>query len=145
MVTENEDEDRELREWVVALLSQAFGDALVAVRPGAWKAAREDVEIWALYLADAGSAERADGDMAEPALEMVRALDDLGYAGTVRPVEAAAHLRRMAEARHVRMTRRAHPDASGRIATAAVATLYLQDLQVAELVAAVEEIRTLRT
>ena len=51
----------------------------------------------------------------------------------------------MSKAAHIRLTRRAHPDASGRMALAAVATLYLQDLDLAEFRTTAEEIEAIES
>lgn len=98
-------------------------------RPGAWILRLGSSELWALYQPDT-----------DATIELVRPLQDLGYAGSILPDEAARHLRAMADASHVRLTRRAHPDASGRIALAAVATLYLEDLDPPELHTTVREL-----
>jgi hypothetical protein len=124
-------------------LHKLFGTDVQSVSPRAWKIDDAESAIWVVYLPDAGPQRREEDEPPEPALELIRPLEDLGYAGSVCPEDAARHLRAMAEADHLRLTRRAHPDASGRITLAAVATLYLQDLDLAELRATAEAIRAI--
>lgn len=126
-----------------SMLHELFGVDATSVRPGAWKLGEAKSALWIVYLSDAGPQRREEGEPPEPALELIRPLEDLGFAGAVRPEDAARHLRTMSKAAHLRLTRRAHPDTSGRMTLAAVATLYLQDLDLAELRATAEEIEAI--
>lgn len=139
MVTETNSEPTPEAK-AAAILHDLFGADAASVRPGAWKLGDTESVLWAVYLPDAGPERKEEGEPPEPAIELIRPLEDLGFAGGVRPEDAARHLRAMSKAAHLRLTRRAHPDASGRIALAAVATLYLQDLDLAEFRAIAEEI-----
>ena len=140
MVTLVDREDGESRAKGDSMLRELYSDRLRSPRPGCWAVELEQGSLWILYLPDAGPSRREDGEPPEPAFELVRTLEDLGYAGAVAPDVAVRHLRAMSERAHLRLARRAHPDASGRMALAAVATLYLEDLDLPELEATAGEL-----
>ncbi len=137
MVNPNNEDERS-RARAEAMLRELDSNDIDRPRPGCWRV--RGGEIWVLYLSDAGPGNREVGQPPEPALELIRPFEDLGFSGEVTPDTAAHYLRAMSETTHLRFARRAHPDASGRLALVAVATLYLEDLDLHELEATTAEL-----
>lgn len=139
MVTETNSEDG-LDAKAESMLCELFKADMTCVRPGVWKLSDGESALWAVYLTDAGPTRKEEGELPEPALELIRPLEDLGFAGILRAENAANRLRAMADFVYLRLTQRAHPDASGRMTLAAVATLYLEGLDLPELETTADEI-----
>ena len=119
--------DAQLREWVGAEVSRN--------RSG-WSWPLEDGIVFArieLPISD-------DPELAEPTLELMRPLRDLGHSGTLVPSEALALLERGAALLHARYCIGPHPDNSRRQALLLQTTLYLGDLQREEFESAVSEL-----
>lgn len=143
VVADNDSTDADLKASDVgAMLARLFGDEVHATSGSTWSGGVPGSACWFVLLSDAGPERCEDGEPPEQALEVIKPLADLGYSGTLNPDRAAGYLRAMATLKHARFARRSHPDGSGRIAIAAIVTLYLAELDDEELVAAVEELAT---
>ena len=123
-----------------SMLRELFGADLTCLEAGVWKVGDGESALWAVYLPDAGPMRKEEGELPEPALELIRPLEEVGSSGSVRPEDAARHLRAMSKFLYLRLAQRVHPDASGRLIFAAVATLYLDGLDLPELKTTADEI-----
>lgn len=104
-----------------------------------WYWGQGNNRCYAILLDDAGPTEHEEGAPKERALELLRPLVDLGYSGALPAAAARLALSSMASAKHVRLARGPHPAGRTHALLAAV-TVYLEDLDVEELTAALREL-----
>ena len=125
-----------------AHLRELVGDDLTHAPGRYWRWGDASRRSYAILIDDAGPASREPGEPPERALELIRLLTDLGYAGTLSVSTAREALLRMGAARHIRLARRAHPEGQT-LALVAASTVFLEDLDTPELEAALRELDAL--
>lgn len=130
----------ELVPAVEATLRELTGGDVARLGPRCWSWRVGEAELFAALLEDAGPRRREPGAQPERALELIKPLHDLDYSGALDPELATQALVGMSASMHARLAAGSHPDGSRKQALLAITTLFLEDLDVAELKAAYDEV-----